>query len=337
MRKVCLKLFLLNYEQIIIHICWCFRLLHDVDDACDSRNLSLRVKKEVAVLVRATNENVVKIHGWVKWARSMGLVMEFLPAGSLRQFTCGTAARLSAKLILRIATEIASGLAFMHNLPGERRIAHGDLKPENILLTRDLHCKVADFGSAEIIAMTGCTTTTNNSKKSRKIHVTMTYAAPERLRDLNISVKKEQDTYSFGMLLFVLLTGKLPYRCAGHEQAFLESIKRGERPSLNPADHLDRKLDDSDAQIMQLLMDVVRTCWQQEPCDRPSMVLIRDDLEEALNSYSVHQIYEDMLDVVKHMSTEIPSQKKHHFLPLTDFSPLRGQFIKGRQKLKVED
>jgi len=56
-----------------------------------------------------------------------------------------------------------------------------------------------------------------------------------------------------------------------------------------------------------------------------------------LNSYSVHQIYEDMLDVVKHMSTEIPSQKKHHFLPLTDFSPLRGQFIKGRQKLKVED
>jgi len=97
----------------------------------------------------------------------MELVLEYMPGGNLSRFLDDEDCNRSSMLVLlRVFFELSSGLAFIHNLPALHRVVHGDLKPENALLTADLHCKLSDFGSAQVIAFTGSTTLENTRSKS---------------------------------------------------------------------------------------------------------------------------------------------------------------------------
>ena len=169
------------------------------------------------------------VYGWVKWPGSIGLILEYMPGGNLTRFVDDDDCRSSLLLFLRIFYEMASALAFIHNLPGSLPRVHGDLKPENVLLSSDLHCKLSDFGSSQVAAITGCSTS-NYPKKPKILDTTVAYAAPETLRSPNIKPKKEQDTYSFGMVLYMILSGSRPYQQPSRESSFTESIIRGERP-----------------------------------------------------------------------------------------------------------
>ncbi|CAK8681975.1 unnamed protein product [Clavelina lepadiformis] len=76
--------------------------------------------------------------------------MEYFPAGNLKVILLDEDIVLGPLLRARFGAEIANGLAFIHNLFDDKRLLHGDIKPENILLTEDLHCKIGDFGTAQL-------------------------------------------------------------------------------------------------------------------------------------------------------------------------------------------
>jgi len=97
-----------------------------------------------------------------------------------------------------------------------------------VLLTSDFHCKLSDFGSYQVAAITACST--SEYTKPKNLDTTLAYAAPEKLKSQNIKPKKEQDTYSFGMVLYMILSGSRPYQQPSRESSFTESIIRGERP-----------------------------------------------------------------------------------------------------------
>jgi len=270
---------------------------------------------------------IVQVYGWVKWPTSIGLVMEYMPGGNLAQFINNDSMKDFVLGFLRIFYELASGLAFIHNLPSSQKIVHGDLKPENALLTSDLHCKLSDFGSAQMIALTGFSTP--QAANQNKLDMTLAYSPPEKLKSLNINPKKEHDIYSFGMILYAILSGSPPYQHPSYESAFRESIIRGERPDEESIDERRATLTEHQQQILDVLRSIMRRCWAQDPSDRPTMLEVRDELKSLLEQQSKEAIAGEVSEMLEVVQVNIPNKEEHQFQPLHEFSPKTGKFQQG--------
>jgi len=273
------------------------------------------------------NKHIVCVFGWVKWSGSLGLVLEYMPGGNLTRFVDDDDCRSYLLLFLRIAHEIVSALAFIHNLPGSLPLVHGDLKPENVLLTSDLHCKLSDFGSSQVAALTGCST--SDYPRTKKLDTTLAYAAPEKLRSLSIKPKIEQDTYSFGMILYVILSGSRLYQHPAEESSFIERSIRGERPDEQAINKLRYCLDKSKQRLLDVLQPMMRKCWAQNPADRPKMIQTRDELQSVLEQQSPDYILAEVTQIVRSMSLTIPKKEEQQYLPLHKFVTKDQRFIRG--------
>jgi len=289
--------------------------------------LFFRLKRELQALQQVMNKHIVCVFGLVKWPGSIGLVLEYMPGGNLTRFIDDDDCRSSLVLFLRIFYEMASALAFIHNLPGSLPLVHGDLKPENVLLTSDLHCKLSDFGSSQVAAIT--VSSTSDYPKPKKLDTTLAYAAPEKLRSLNIKPKKEQDTYSFGMVLYVILSGSRPFKHPSHETSFTESIIRGERPDEEAINELRATLDETNQRILDVLQCMMRKCWAQNPLDRPQMIPIRDELQSVLEHQSPEDISAEVTQILRSMSLRMPKKEEQQYLPLHKFVTKDQRFIQG--------
>ena len=281
------------------------------------------------MLQQVMNKYIVCVYGWTEWHGSMALVLEYMPGGNLTRLLDDEDCNRSLMLpFLRIFFELASGLAFIHNLPTLKRVVHGDLKPENALLTSDLHCKLSDFGSAQIMPFTGCTST-SEIPKSKMVDTTLGYAPPEKLKSLKTKPKKEQDTYSFGMILYVMLSGSPPYDNPGHEKAFIESIIRGERPEETTIHELRASLNESRQQILDVLQSMMSKCWVQNPSDRPTTIQVRDELQTVLDQHREEDVLAEVAEMVKSISLSIPKKEDQQFQPIHDFVIKDRRFIQG--------
>ena len=287
-----------------------------------------RVQNEYKVLKQAMNHYIVPVHGWVKWPKSVGLVMEYMPGGNLAQFLGNNLRKPFVRFFLRIFCELSAALAFIHDLSTHGRVVHGDLKPENVLLTSELHCKLSDFGSAQMVASTGFTT--SESPDPKKLDMTLSYAPPEKLKSLNIKPKKEHDTYSFGMMLYAILSGSPPFQHPSYESAFRESIIGGERPEEESIDELRATLPEHQQQILDALRSIMRKCWAQDPSVRPTMLEVRDELKSLFEQQSEEAIAGEVSEILKIVQVNIPNKDAHHFRPLHEFSPKTGRFDQGK-------
>lgn len=97
----------------------------------------------------------------------------------------------------RFFQQIISGIEYSHRL----KIVHRDLKPENVLLDDDLNVKIADFGLSNEISDGDFLTTSCGSPN---------YAAPEVIRG-GVYAGPEIDVWSSGVILYVMLCGRLPF------------------------------------------------------------------------------------------------------------------------------
>ena len=287
------------------------------------------MKSELEVLQKVMNKYIACVYGWTEWPGSMALILEYMPGGNLTRLLDDEDCNRSLMLpFLRIFFELASGLAFIHNLPTLRRVVHGDLKPENALLTSDLHCKLSDFGSAQIMRFTGCTSTSENPK-STKVDTTWVYAPPEKLKSFNTKPKKEQDTYSFGMILYVMLSGSPPCDNPGYEKAFIESIIRGERPDETSIQELRASFNEDKQQILDALQSMMRRCWVQNPSERPTMIQVRNELQTVLQQHREEEVLAEVTKMVKFMSLTIPKKEDQQFQPIHDFMTKDQRFVQG--------
>jgi serine/threonine protein kinase/Flp pilus assembly protein TadD len=118
--------------------------------------------------------------------------------------------RLSVEEILRIAIQIGEGLNGAH----KKDIIHRDIKSDNIMVTKEGQVKITDFGLAKLKGVTKLT-------KTGSTLGTLQYMSPEQAQ--GIEVDQRSDIFSFGVVLYEMITGQLPFK-GEHEAAIIYSI-----------------------------------------------------------------------------------------------------------------
>jgi TolB-like protein/Flp pilus assembly protein TadD/predicted Ser/Thr protein kinase len=144
------------------------------------------------------------------------IAMEFVEGRTLKELM--ESEPLSIKKLLDIAIQVCDGLAAAH----EKGIVHRDIKSENVMLTPKGQAKIMDFGLAKVKGAAKLT-------KAGSTLGTVAYMSPEQMEGEEVDARS--DIFSFGVVLYELLTGKLPFR-GEHQAALLYSILNEEPPPI---------------------------------------------------------------------------------------------------------
>ncbi|EER02601.1 calcium-dependent protein kinase, putative [Perkinsus marinus ATCC 50983] len=177
------------------------RVCKSVDKAKSSVPLA-QLEEEIKIISQLDHPNVIKIYEYFEDPKYIHLIMEACWGGELLsviQTAVNKGVSLPDSFIADVTREVLTALSFMHN----QGVVHKDLKPENILfvdVSEPSNVKVIDFGLAELFGV--------NVEKSMNVAGTAFYMAPEIFRP---PFDYKCDIWSLGVILYLLLTGYLPF------------------------------------------------------------------------------------------------------------------------------
>ncbi len=194
------------------------------DNAAMSRRLRKLFLTEDSVGRRLEHPNIVRIHDAVVEDDKAWLVMEYVKGQPLDEF-CTISKLLPMHRVIGIIFKCC--LALDHAF--RQGVVHRDIKPANILISDDDEPKITDFGLALNLNK-------NLDKDSTFVMGvgSPAYMSPEQIK--NYPLNQKTDLYSLGVVLFQLLTGRLPFR-ARNQGALVYKIVNSDTPSvcaLNP-------------------------------------------------------------------------------------------------------
>ena len=226
-------------------------------------NTRTRFLREARLASSLDHPNICTIHEVGEMEGRPFMAMQFVQGQTLRQVIGGRPLELDA--LLSIALQVADALAAAHM----RGIIHRDIKPANIIVTARGQAKVLDFGLAKLLEQKEDEATT---------HLTMTGAimgtpacmSPEQAR--GESVDHRTDIFSFGVVLYELATGRIPFQ--GRSRADVISALLNQ-PHV-PAAELNKK-------IPSRLSEVIDRALQKAPPERyHSMSQMIQDLRQVI-------------------------------------------------------
>ncbi|KAF8496699.1 hypothetical protein F5888DRAFT_1832576 [Russula emetica] len=155
---------------------------------------------------------------------------------------------------VRLLSEVASGVEFFH----ERELLHGDLCDKNILINRDGKAIVCGFDLFEF----------SNPGVSRA-----RWLAPEQITPASVAAPTEKaDIWSFGLLCLEIFTGKDPYH--SHSDLYVPVL-------LNQGSHPEHP-GSTAVGLSPKMWDLMQSCWQINPAQRPSMSEIQSTISDML-------------------------------------------------------
>ncbi len=216
-----------------------------------------RLRREVSAARRVTHPNVIRIHD-ISEANGLSYVsMEYFEGVNLRDYVRQNAP-LSMVRAGQIVSQICDGLEAAH----QQGVIHRDLKSQNIIINKSNQIKIIDFGLARSEHLDGMTAT-------GLIMGTPEYMAPEQVAGK--SVDERSDIYSFGIILYELLTGTVPFTGESAIAIGFKQIKDDPAPprTINSG-------------ISEEVERVIMKALQKNPPDRyRSCAELRQDLERA--------------------------------------------------------
>ncbi|XP_039996169.1 receptor-interacting serine/threonine-protein kinase 3 [Xiphias gladius] len=271
------------------HQQWCcdvaIKLLH-YDDGSSSSLL-----REVNMMRLGSCPYVIQVLGVFKGrlpnsgpSAQLGLVMEFMERGSLATLQDTLRGTPPWPLVFRLAHQVALGINFLHSL--SPALLHLDLKPSNVLLDSYLNAKLTDFGLAKFYH----SVTRVSKKDSEEEGGTISYMPPEAF-DVSYSPTRASDIYSYGILLWSIVTGKQPYANAMSSIVRFR-IPQGDRPSLEEI-----RCQAAGRAGLTGLMELMKKCWEARPNQRPSSFDCTTVTEELykMHKHSVHDAVHQVL------------------------------------------
>lgn len=255
------------------------------------------VKQEAKLFSMLQHPNIIKLEGVCLEEPNLCLVMEYARGGTLNRVLTGR--RIPPHILVNWAVQIARGMHYLHEgavVP----IIHRDLKSSNILLLETIEnddigrktLKITDFGLAR------------EWHKTTKMSAAGTYSwmAPEVIKSSLFS--KGSDVWSYGVLLWELLTGEVPYRgIDGLAVAYGVAVNKLTLPIPSTCPEPFAKL--------------MEECWDQDPHVRPSFSCILEQLsaiEEAVMATmpqdSFHIMQDDWRVEIQEMFDELRTKEK---------------------------
>ncbi|KAG6474596.1 hypothetical protein ZIOFF_068534 [Zingiber officinale] len=243
--------------------------------------------QEVFIMRKVRHKNVVQFIGACTRPPKLCIVTEFMSGGSVYDYLHKQKGIFKLPALLRVAIDISKGMNYLH----QNNIIHRDLKAANLLMDeneaskfKDIYLlvpldwfslkfcsqsgygssfyanlfgvvKVADFGVARVKVESGVMTAETGTYR---------WMAPEVIEHKPYDHKA--DVFSFGIVLWELLTAKLPYEYLTPLQAAVGVVQKGLRPTIPKNAH-------------PKLAALLEGCWKQEPTDRPDFSEILETLQ----------------------------------------------------------
>ena len=219
-----------------------------------------RFQREAKAMAELDHPNIVRISDIGEEDGQQYLAMEYVDGVDLKRYIKDHAP-LSNQEAVRIMGQILLAMRLAHT----RGIVHRDLKPQNVLLTKDGTVKVTDFGIAVAFAETSLTQT--NSMLG-SVH----YLSPEQARGSKATV--QSDIYAMGIILFEMLTGRIPY---DGDSAVTIALQHFQQPLPS--------VREANPQVPQALENIVLRATAKKLSDRYKTVAeMYTDLASALSA-----------------------------------------------------
>lgn len=237
------------------------------------------VRQEAKLFWLLKHENIVSLEGVCLQMPNMCLVMEYARGGSLNRVLAGR--KIRPDVLVDWAIQIARGMNYLHN-KAPISLIHRDLKSSNVLLSEPIEnddlqfktLKITDFGLAREVY------------KTTRMSAAGTYAwmAPEVIK--NSTFSKASDVWSYGVLLWELLTGETPYKG-------IDALAIAYGVAVNK---LTLPIPSTCPEQWKSLMEV---CWDSDPHMRPGFEEILSDLDGIVHSsftQTPHESFHTMQD-----------------------------------------
>ena len=212
-----------------------------------------RFKREALAVSALNHPNILTIFEFDSVNGINLLASEFVKGKTLRQAMRDGELKVSDAV--KIAIQVASALETAH----DAGVTHRDIKPENIMIRNDGYVKVLDFGLAKLTgdmrSREGSGTHTQSFSLPGLIMGTVTYMSPEQARSK--SIDSRTDIFSFGIVLYEMLTGRPPFRGESMTDVIAEIIQKepSSASTLNP-------------QVPESLDRIVAKCLEKDRNDR---------------------------------------------------------------------
>lgn len=219
-----------------------------------------RFRLEARNVANLQHPNIVTVHDVGQDGPTHYIVMELIEGSDLKKIIRADAP-FSIDRSLEVAIKICAGIGYAHRA----KLVHADVKPQNILLLNDTdtNLKVTDFGIAQALAAT------NPNERQDVVWGSPHYFSPEQAQGKYPST--ESDVYSIGIVIFEMLTGRLPFM--GNDQKELAMAHIREPAPL---------MRDINPQIPENLDRIIQKVLSKEPSARYRMA---DQLGRILANY----------------------------------------------------
>lgn len=215
--------------------------------------------REFSLVVNANHKNLLKPLYYDSFERKPFLVLPFCEKGSIMK----EVGKMSEKDAWRLLRDVASGLAWLHNM--KPPIIHQDIKPDNVMIGENGDFMITDFGVSTHLKST--------LRKSMSVAFrsagTIAYMAPERFSKDNTPIMAN-DIYSLGATVFEMLTGDTPF---GDDGGLIQ-MKGAEVPVLK-------------GDYSPQLKEVIARCLRTNPWERPTAEQLEKYAENGLNGRKI--------------------------------------------------
>lgn len=241
----------------------------DCDDSVEQ--CQKLIDREIGIMMLANHPTIIKFISFslqdFQGENNVTIIMEFASKGSLADVlnkiqNFDGPQDYSNTTRQKILIGVARGMKYLH----DRNIIHRDLKPGNILLDDDFHPHITDFGLSKFYEV-------NHSKSQSQIVGTLSYMSPEVIKGCQYGTKA--DVYSFGILMFEVLTDSVPY-------------PEFEKGNLTDFDFRIKVVNESyrpkfEYSIKETLKELIENCWSNEIESRPNFGEIFEKLTNKEN------------------------------------------------------
>ncbi|MFQ3612390.1 MAG: serine/threonine-protein kinase, partial [Cyanobacteriota bacterium] len=295
-----------NRQEVAIKVLYAPMMVGRGDSQTDLRR---RFAEEIRVSsLLGQHPRIIKVLDHGQQGEQAYLVMEYLKGQDLAKWIRSKGA-LPVRQAIRLALQACEGLYYAHTFQAKlddreiRGVIHRDIKPSNLFIEQILQngkpttqLKILDFGVAKTLADQ---TLSLGTQKGGGFIGTARYASPEQMRGKSLDARS--DIYSFGVVLYEMLTGSMPFQLETDSLHSWIHAHCYETPiDINP--------DTTSQPIPPRLAEVVMDCLKKNPDERPQTM--RELGERLLQAYD--------LTVATQVS---PSQASTEILPTGSTAP----------------